>query len=181
MGWVTVAAYFVAAVLALLVAIRVKHLEWEDNELRNRIFWLFLMLLMVSLGLNKQLDLQTFFTAVGKCAAKLGGWYEDRRQYQEMFILSIGGLFVLVGAFLLWYFRGEMSHNWWAIIGVVFLMSFVFIRASSFHHFDVLINYEFSGIRMNWVLELSGILLICIQSLLNLQIEKKYMLEHPEE
>ena len=58
-------------------------------------------------------------------------------------------------------------------------MSFVFIRASSFHKFDALINYEFNGIRMNWVLELSGILLICIQSVLNLRIEKKYMREHP--
>ena len=181
MGWVTVAAYFAAAALALLVAIRVKHLEWEDNERRNRIFWLLLMLLMVCLGLNKQLDLQTFFTALAKCSAKMSGWYEDRRQYQVMFIVAIGGLFVIFGAFLLWYFRGEMSHNWWAIVGVVFLMSFVFMRASSFHGFDALINFRLYGIRMNWVLELSGIALICIQSLLNLQIERKYMLEHPDE
>jgi len=178
---VTVAAYAIAAILALLVAVRVKHLEWEKNERRNRYFWLLLMLLLIFLGVNKQLDLQTFFTDAGRCAAKFGGWYEDRHRWQEIFILAIGGMFVFFGAFLLWYFRSNMSHNWWAILGVSILMSFIFIRASSFHHFDILINYEIRGVRMNWVLELSGILLICIQSLMNLRIEKKYMLEHPDE
>lgn len=179
MGWVTVGAYFIAALLTLLVFFRVKYISWDEEETRNRIFWLLLVLLLVFLGINKQMDLQTYFTDVGRCMAKMGDWYNGRREVQLIFIVSIGMLFTLVGVLLVWYFRRNMAQNWLAIIGVSVLMAFILIRAASFHHFDIIINYRFYGIRMNWVLELSGILLICIQAMINLRKKKMVIVKIP--
>jgi hypothetical protein len=47
-----------------------------------------------------------------------------------------------------------------ALSGLIFLLSFVLIRAASFHHVDVLINQTALGLRWNWILELSGIGLV---------------------
>jgi hypothetical protein len=52
-----------------------------------------------------------------------------------------------------------------AFIGIFFLLSFVFIRAASFHHFDAFRELSFLGIKMNWVLELTGIYLVCLAGL----------------
>jgi len=180
MGWVTVAAYFGAALLALFVVFRIKYISLESHEKRDRLFWWLLVLLLVFLGVNKQLDLQSFFTAVGRCSAKLGGWYADRREIQYLFILSIGGVFSVVGLFLVWFLRMSMSHNWQAIVGVSVLMAFVFMRAASFHDFDTLIRFDIAGIRMNWIMELSGILLICIQAAVNLRKKKMVIIKIPE-
>jgi hypothetical protein len=40
------------------------------------------------------------------------------------------------------------------------LLTFIAIRAASFHHFDRFIGHEVGGVRMNWILELGGISLI---------------------
>lgn len=172
MGWVTVAFYFLAAMQALCVSYRLKYLSWEEDERRNRLFWLVLVLVLIFLGLNKQFDLYSYFTAAARCSAQLGGWYEERHRVQILFIVSIGCLFIFVASFLLRHLRENISHNFWAIIGVSFLLAFIFIRASSFHNFDIVINYEFSGVRMNWILELTGILPISIQSMINLRKER---------
>ena len=65
MGWVTVVGYFVAAVLLLYkrrLALSLFPSHWKQHR------WLLLgfALLMIALGLNKQLDLQTFMTNVGR-------------------------------------------------------------------------------------------------------------------
>ena len=172
MGWITVAFYFMAAMQALFVSSRVQYVYWGEDERRNRYFWLFLMVLLVLLGLNKQFDLNSYFTALTRCYSYANGWYEERRQWQVLFILFIGGLFIYSAFPRLRYCRDDLSHNRWAIIGVSFMLAFIFIRASSFHYFDSVIGYEIGGVRMNWILELSGILLIFMQSLINLRTGK---------
>ncbi len=56
--------------------------------------------------------------------------------------------------------RRHLRRTWLAVLGVCFLTGFVAIRAVGFHHFEVLIKSNFSGIRINWLLELGGIGLI---------------------
>src|SRR4051812_24787616 len=41
-----------------------------------------------------------------------------------------------------------------------FLVTFVLVRAASFHHIDALLGY--GRVRLNWVLELSGIILVAM-------------------
>ena len=94
-GWATVVAYALCAVLSFMALLRV-----EDR--RERIFWGLVTLAMLTLGVNKQLDLQSVLTAAGRCLSQLQGWYEERRVFQRDFIIGLlmaAGLFL---TFVLW-------------------------------------------------------------------------------
>ncbi|HUS36796.1 MAG TPA: hypothetical protein VM680_15720 [Verrucomicrobiae bacterium] len=150
-GWVTVLAYFAAAFLCWRAATKGLHAP------KVRWFWTALAALLLFLGINKQLDLQTAFTFLAKDFAKSTGWYENRRIVQGIFVvlIALGGL--VTTAALFWFYRRELKRLWPALAGLGFLGSFVVIRAASFHHVDQFLNAGPAGVRMNWLLELGGI------------------------
>lgn len=149
MGWLTVAAYAVGAFLALRVWFRDK--EWP---------WLAVALGMVGLCVNKQLDVQSLFTEIGRIAAFHQGWFEQRREFQKWFVLgAIAGAGVFGGLFV-WRYHGFCRNHKVLTTGVIFLVTFVLVRAISFHHFDTFLKVRLLGMKMNWVLELGGIFLI---------------------
>ena len=156
MGWITVAAYAVAAAMSGLVFLKSRN--------RERAFWLFLFIILSLLAINKQLDLQSALTAVGRCLAKLQGWYGQRRTVQLLFVVVLAAFGVSATAFLFWWMKDRMKQNRLAMVGLGVLVTFVLIRAIGFHHVDVLINSRLMSVRMNWVLELSGILLISLNA-----------------
>lgn len=177
MGWVTVVAYFatawlcirafkaekrgparplLASVAALLRVMR-KHWPSPPAPARRAALWLVLAAIMIALGINKQLDLQTLVTELGRQAAYVGGWYEERRVVQGIFVAAIalgGALGLLV---LWWLTRGQLRDFRLTLGGLALLVCFVVIRAASFHAVDQLIDVRALGIRMNCVLELGGI------------------------
>ena len=113
---------------------------------------------MVLLGINKQLDLQTWLTQMGRDLARAEGWYERRQEFQVAFIsvIAVVGLVGLLNAaltlrFILWRVAG-------ALLGLGFLVTFVVVRAASLHRVDALLGY--GTFRLNWVLELGGIALV---------------------
>lgn len=161
MGWFTVVSYFAAALIAALWATYLNQME----EKRACRFWSLLCLLMMLLGINKQLDLQTLLSEIGRQVAIAQGWYENRRVVQFSFIV----LFALTAATAFgWATRvhrdlfGRFPLAFW---GLLSLLVFVIIRAAAFHHFDQLINYDIHGIKMNWVFELVGIYTIILAGL----------------
>jgi hypothetical protein len=167
MGWVTVVAYFVAAVLCGVFAYR----AWSDPLPRWRThlaFWGGLALVLVLLAINKQLDLQSLFTQIGRDLAKQQGWYAERHEYQQRFIVGLffAGAATLVAAAIL--LTGTWRRTGLALFGLIFLVVFILIRAASFHHVDHLLGVRFAGMKMNWLLELSGILCIGLAAGLNL-------------
>ncbi|WP_340109759.1 isopropylmalate isomerase [Pikeienuella sp. HZG-20] len=157
MGWATVAAYLAAGVLAALVV--------RGLAGRERVFWLGLTALLLALAVNKQLDLQSALTAAGRCVAKAQGWYGERRPFQVRVIFSIIGASLLAAAALTWTMRRELADMWLALIGLVFLLAFIAIRAAGFHHFDQFLGYEIGGVRMNWLMELGGVAMIALNAL----------------
>ena len=89
MGWVTVGAYFLTSLIALrLVLISRRHFS-ADTYLAQQRFWLVVSLLMLALGINKQLDLQSLVTAMGRYYAVRDGWIEHKRYVQVGVIVSI--------------------------------------------------------------------------------------------
>lgn len=169
MGWVTVAAYALTAVLTARLAL-------SNRGRPERFFWLMLCLLLAALTVNKQLDLQSALTAFARCTAKVQGWYESRKVVQTGFILTLLGLslvFLIALGITMW---RHLRRTWMAVLGVVFLTGFVAIRAVGFHHFDILIKSDFAGVRMNWLLELGGIGLI-LANVVALLVASREMLE----
>ena len=149
MGWITVGAYAVVAILAGAV--------WYQRKDR---IWLAVALGMALLGLNKQLDLQSLFTDIGRVISYHGGWYEQRRNYQIWFVLGVVGFGGLVTGWFIWRHHAFWIHHKLLTAGVLFLMTFILVRAISFHHFDSFLKIKLVGVKMNWVLELGGILLV---------------------
>lgn len=157
MGWVTVASYFAACILAGMVCVK-------ENG-RQRAFWLTLALLLAALAVNKQLDLQSALTATGRCISKAQGWYADRRPVQVGFILIIIVMSILAAMVLVWAMCHHLLQIWVAILGVTFLLTFVAVRAAGFHDFDKFIGFEVGIARMNWLFEIGGISLIATNAL----------------
>ena len=68
-------------------------------------------------------------------------------------------------------FRLFLANTWrnykltW--VGIVILCAFILIRAASFHHIDLLINYEILGLRLNVLLEIGAILFIILGTYFN--------------
>jgi hypothetical protein len=158
MGWVTVVVYLVAAVASGLAARRL--VASDPQTRRERRFWIITAAVMLLLAANKQLDLQSFMTMLARCHAQLSGWYDVRRAVQEAFIylVAAGGVTALgLMALLL---RGILGRVWLALVGLGFVCVFVVIRAASFHHVDVLLGSSAAGIKLNWLLELPGPILV---------------------
>lgn len=151
MGWFTVAMYAVAALLSLRAWLRTK----------DRI-WLLTALGMAVLCVNKQMDLQSLFTDIGRVASHHMGWYKERRQFQKWFILGVLTVAGTSGAWFLWRHHAFWMRHQLLSAGVLFLMTFILVRAISFHHFDQFLKTMHFGVKMNWALELGGILLIAL-------------------
>ena len=74
-----------------------------------------------------------------------------------------GAVLVFLGLMRL--LRGTLARTGLALLGLVLVTVFVVIRAAGFHHMDVLIDTRVAGMRMNWLLELPGPLMVLAAAL----------------
>ena len=167
MGWLTVLAYFAAAWFcwrALQAIVRAPRASLRGRW-RLAGFWWVLAILLLFLGINKQLDLQSLLTQIGRDMAVAQGWYEERRQIQLRFIvaMAVTSLIVTVGAAL--WLRHHLRELADGLLGVGILLGFIAIRAASFHRVDALLTTEILGFRFNWLMELGAIALIAFSAL----------------
>ncbi|NNL87961.1 MAG: isopropylmalate isomerase [Marinicaulis sp.] len=158
-GWLTVALYLAAAGLCFL---RAK--DGFSSEVAalgpQRFFWISLSLLLSLLAINKQFDVQSLFTTIGRCAAQAGGWYETRSDVQRTFVGIVALAALAVGTTALWLMRGFIREIPFAAAGFFILIIFVVLRAASFHHIDNFINTGLMGLRLNWLVEMGALGLI---------------------
>lgn len=159
MGWITVGAYFLTAVTSFN-AYKIEHSS------KGQYFWLFMVLIMLFLGINKQLDLQSLLTDVGRFIAKSTDWYSSRRQIQRIFVVIIFIVSVITAGTIALKLGKEYKEYLLPLLGLSLLLGFIVIRAMSFHHVDSIIRQSILNIRINWVLELGGIGMILFPSLL---------------
>ncbi|HRT61715.1 MAG TPA: hypothetical protein P5551_05055 [Syntrophales bacterium] len=162
MGWFTVGAYFACFLTATCAA-------WLNRSKRADrqafLVWFVLAVLMLLLGINKQLDLQSLFTEMGRQIAKAQGWFDYRRTVQFWFVVIFGAASLSLFVFLAIRMQGLFRRFTLTFLGLFFLLTFIIIRAASFYHFDVVIMYRIFGLKMNWVLELTGIFMIVLSGL----------------
>ncbi len=161
-GWLIVLGYFAAAALCLRAwkyERRIMSSRWTAP--REPRFWLLLAVVMFLLGINKQLDLQSLLTDVGRKLARSQGWYEERARVQKAFIAGLAGLGLAIMAAAAWWLRRCWHRYAVPIGGIAFLFCFILLRAASFHHVDALLfRLPWVGSGMNRLLELTGISLI---------------------
>jgi hypothetical protein len=161
-GWATTFLHLATVVQTWRVMRRIDPVSFEWTV------WRLLLVCMFALGINKQLDLQTAFTEVGWILAHKQGWYDDRQEVQKMFIAGLCGA-AAAGCVAIAVAAYHMPPSTrLALCGIVFLTTFVLVRASSFHHVDILLNTRTIGLKVNWILENGGILLVTLAAGLRL-------------
>ncbi len=163
-GWLTVFAYFLTAFCCFKCGHKNKKDAW---------IWWGLTFILVILGVNKQLDLQSWFTMIGKRIAIEQGWYEQRRLVQKDFIIGLIALSCAGFMFLMQGIGRKVKRFILPLFGLIFLMLFIIIRATSFHHVDQLLGWQVAGFRLNWFLELGGISCLLVAAIKEILKQKK--------
>lgn len=155
-GWMTVALYGIVAIRCLYKA------YGSHRYGGNYPYWLLLASFFLLLGINKQLDLQTWLTQTLRDVSIQHGWYEQRRGVQFSFIvvLGLGMLMVLIS--LRMFLMSAWSKYKLLWMGLALLCAFILIRAASFHHVDLAIGRTLFGVKMNVIIELSALCMILI-------------------
>lgn len=155
-GWLTVLAYLLAMARCFVKA-KQDHLAGSPYQ-----FWLYLGIFLLLLSINKQLDLQTWFSQVLRDLSLAHGWYEQRRILQFAFIVSIASVMLVLFVTLriyLWNLWRSYKLVW---SGLILLCVFILIRAASFHHIDILIRHTLLGLELNVLLENLALALIIL-------------------
>ncbi len=125
-------------------------------------FWGLVIALFVFLGINKQIDLQTWLTEVGRQIAMAQGWYDQRAMVQTIFVLTTAVTGVVVLSVLLKLTRDLLPRHVLAFVGLASLAVFLMVRTASFHALEDVVHFEIVGMRLSWYLEMAGI--VCVGS-----------------
>lgn len=162
MWWLTVAGYWITAVLCILCGLKQKTNKGQRNT------WWGLAASMLILGINKQQNLTGILTRQVRRNAGLEGWYSSRADLQLLVVgaFLVLGLVLIVG--LIRYRHTVSRLQWIAILGVIFLFCFALIRAVSLHAIDIFLYANIAGIQPNWLVEWGGIALVAIPTILTL-------------
>ena len=166
-GWITVAAYLIAAVLCVRAAINDKKLIKAGPKDSAMIFWLAMAGVLLLLSVNKQLDLQTLLTEQMRIVARQRGWLAYGQQLKQWFIMIVGFVGIAMLVAMVWSTRRVFRRVWLAIIGATFLILFILVRTSSFHHVDHWLGLLAGLANRNVTLALGGICIIVLAALLS--------------
>lgn len=163
-AWAATAAYALAALATLAVALR------SDARGRERLFWVLSAVVLAVLALNKQLDIQTLLRGIGRCATQGTSTQGSRFAIKELVILSLP-IFALV---LLWagwkLLHGTLSRTWIALFGFFCIAIFVVVRAAWLADIYLPVAAQIGYAGLTHLLEFPGPLLIILASVRRLSL-----------
>ncbi|MGB0389016.1 MAG: hypothetical protein ACPGWR_29690 [Ardenticatenaceae bacterium] len=173
-GWATTATYLMAALLCAVCARRADRIFPAHQVLRHRLVWIGLAMVLLFLGFNKQLDLQSLFTEVGSAIAEERGWFESGETVKFWFIVGLGSVALFGLLLLAWLIRDVWRQYWLLLLGLLFVARFIVTRAAGFYHISLpQLSQLTGGIQINWLLELIGTSVIVLAALINLHRSTK--------
>jgi hypothetical protein len=127
--------------------------------------WIAIAILFLVLGICRELDIQSVVTNYWRAIARQQGWYANRRVIQPEIISVIGFAFLITSVFVLVVVWSQPQITRLAVAGALWLLTYIAIRAVSFHPVDVLANTRVLGFRWSWILEFTGILVVILAAL----------------
>lgn len=158
-GWFTVFSYYLCAVLSLAGVWKLLPQTNGDKARMDRRFQMGMTTVVIFLGLSKHFNLPGAVTEIGRFLAKAIGGYESRRWPQAVLLLLIGFVLAWLVRWSVHHprFRVVWQHRAPEIIGLGYLCGLFVLRAVSLHQMGALLAIEVFGLRLNWLVELSGI------------------------
>lgn len=165
-GWAISLLYLLTAILSFR--------KYKSHHRQNRPdyqLWGIISFLLFFLSLNKQLDLQTIVSDVGRWIAINLEMMEQRHIFKRVFILSIFILGLIISVLLRKNIYNFIRSEKVTFLGMLTLLTFIFLRATSFHIF----SDSFNGILLNLhffqIMEISAIAIIAISLISFIQPE----------
>lgn len=164
LGWFSFALYMAAALLSFRAA---TVLRLPEVAAQRRV-WFGLGSLLIALGLNKPLNLQTLLIKLGHQVADK----EHLMPYRiELYAGFFTGFLLVLSAVCLLILPGlktqirAFSHLYpLASVGFLLICAYVVLRAASITHVDQVLRFDLERIPFLWVMEAGGLLLIIIQT-----------------
>ena len=175
LGWMTVATYLLRAVLCFWAGTLRRPIVYRNRALDQnpKLFWFLLVVLMLALGINKQLDLQSLVIKLAREFTYQQGWYGRRGWIYIMVIIgliSAGSVTFLFSLRLLWHATFAVKL---ALGGCVLLFGFVLLRISAFHHMHRIFGIPLHRDRLNGMIELGSILVIIIAAVITILVSRR--------
>jgi hypothetical protein len=161
LGWTTFALYLIASILSF----RIASASRLTGSASFRHIWGLIALMLVGLGVNKQLDLQTLIIQLARQVAFIGHLYEYRFALHALFFLGL--MFLLAVVLFRWWTKLRLFSRQlpMAATGCAFVLSYIMVRAASIDRVDRLIGFDLEGIPFLWLLEVGGLTMIIAQAL----------------
>ncbi len=174
LAWLTVLVYVLAAVACAICAWRAERIFGDDHVWQHRLIWGAMAVGLLFLGFNKQLDLQSWFTATIKSYAWEYGLYDLGRRAQVYFIAGMALVSLVIFVVIAWTFRHVWRHYWLLLLGLVFIARFIITRAAGFYGISLPRLSQFTGgFQITWMLEIAGALVIGLAAYSNIRRGQK--------
>jgi len=127
--------------------------------------WIAIAILFLVLGICRELDIQSAVTNYWRAIARQQGWYANRQTIQPEIIGVIASAFLIASIAVLVVIWGQPRITRLATAGTLLLLTYISIRAVSFHPVDVLAQKTVLGMRWSWIFEFAGILVVILAAL----------------
>jgi hypothetical protein len=160
-GTIFMVSYGVTALLIFRVSI--------GFEARERLYWRLCGGLFLFQLANTNLDLHALVWTTGRCMAHAQGWYENRREAQVLFLVSLA---IVVGLILLTVvvvFSRNIFRNLLLTLGVSIALGFTTVKGINYHGFEQYYGAEVGPFRVADFIEYSGIVLAFLAVLIRLR------------
>ena len=142
-GWLTVAVYALAAIACCLAASRTA---------ATRGPWMAFAVILVLLTANKALDLQSWFTQVGRRPEIHGPG-----QVVGVAAFALLGMVAIAASLYALIRRSVRPSVWLASAALIYQVDFIIIRAISLHGVDRFLGAAVGPFRLNHAFELAGL------------------------
>lgn len=152
LGWTTALAYGAGSFFCVRAAI-VSQQAGGRCPGKEPPWWI-LACILLSLGLNKLLNLQTVLINLGRTISRTQGWDAHQRAVQAVFVavFTLVLLITVAASYRKW--RWFAREQPWARAGVLLLLLFVVVRVATLNHVDSLLHLNLYDDYWAWSLEL---------------------------
>jgi len=167
-GVLAFAGYLLAMLLSWMAAVRfarVRPAGRAGDQARARtLTWALVGLSMLALALSKAFHVEAAITEHFRLSAEHGGWYEDRRSEQAIYLIAGLGFAtpVLIGLLVLCRKAGEAALLAFGVALCLFV--FVGLRMVSYHDVDAMLSAGVGQFRVSNMVELVGIVVIAVSA-----------------
>lgn len=164
MGWFITCYYLFVFILSFYL---IKKIAPHIKNKKYLWFWYGVIILIMMIGINKQLDIQMLLADYARLYAKMSGIFQNRKPFQHKIISLLATIGISIFFILIYKLWHAPKITWFALIGFSILFSFPLIRLVSLHRIESLLYVSVLSIKVVDVLEIIGISIVFIAIIMN--------------